>query len=635
MLNGESSPLSEYDRYLFHQGTHYHSYRWLGAHLANEDGKSGVRFAIWAPNAREVRVVGDFNQWNGEAHCMQRLNDAGIWALFIPGLKAGALYKYEVITCDGHSVLKADPYGFAAELRPGTASIVYDLEGYVWHDQEWLIQQRQTNHFQKPMFIYELHLGSWRQKDGQRFLTYRELADYLLDYITELGCTHIELLPLVEHPYDGSWGYQATGYYAVTSRYGSPHDFMYFVDQAHQRGIGVILDWVPGHFCRDDHGLRFFDGTCQYEYADPLRRDLPGWGTSGFDLGKPEIQSFLISNALFWLEVYHIDGLRVDAVASMLYLDYGRGEGQWRPNSYGGKENLEAIAFLRKLNSVVFHYKPEALMIAEESTAWPLVTYPPEVGGLGFNYKWNMGWMNDILRYLALDPIYRQYHHSLVTFSLMYAFSENFILPLSHDEVVHGKGSLLSKIPGDQWQKFATLRAFYGYYFAHPGKKLLFMGGEFGQYSEWNYQQSLDWHLLDYPLHAQLLQCVRDLAALYRQESSLWFHDHSWDGFTWIDPNDHSQSIISFIRTGKDGEFLIVITNFTPVVRYDYRVGVPRLGCYREIFNTDANCYGGSGQVNVDLEAEEQPWHNQPYSIQLKIPPLATIYLKLITQITR
>ena len=623
----KSSPYSEYDRYLFHQGTHFHSYQWLGAHIVNQDGADGVRFCVWAPNAKEIKVVGDFNDWNGRDHCMQHLNDSGIWALFVPGLGENELYKYQILTHFGYELLKADPYAFASEVRPGTASKVYCINQYQWNDENWQQQKINSSSYHQPMLIYEVHLGSWMQKDSE-FLCYRKMAESLIPYVLENGYTHIELLPIVEHPYDGSWGYQATGYYAVTSRYGSPLDFMYLVDVAHQNGIGVILDWVPGHFCKDDHGLRLFDGTPQYEYADPLKQENHGWGTSYFDLGKPEIQSFLISNAVFWMQVFHIDGLRVDAVASMLYLDYGKGPGHWRPNCCGGSENPEAIAFLRKLNEVVFRYFPHALMIAEESTAWPLVSHPTYYGGLGFNYKWNMGWMNDMLRYLQLDPIYRRYHHNLVTFSFMYAFSENFILALSHDEVVHGKRSLLDKMCGDYWQKFATLRAFYGYLFAHPGKKLLFMGGDFGQFSEWQYQESLDWHLLEYQSHYQLQLCFRELAQLYKSEDSLWYNDHSWEGFEWLDPNDSCQSIISFIRRGLNGKFIIAVINFTPVVRYNYRIGVPQLGTYKEIFNTDDLKYGGSGQTNIDLFAESAAWHNRDYSIQLKIPPLAAVYLQ-------
>lgn len=627
--NWKPSPESEYDRYLFHEGNHFYSYQWLGAHLVTVGQDRGVRFAVWAPNAKEVRVVGDFNNWNGEAHAMRRLNDQGIWALFIPRIGVGTLYKYQILTHDSGEFLKSDPFAFSGELRSKTASRVCQLDDYQWRDHTWQTRKKERNSYQEPLLIYEVHLGSWKHKQPEEPFSYRELADQLIEYVVENGYTHLELMPIVEHPFDGSWGYQATGYYAATSRYGSAADLMYLIDQAHQREIGVILDWVPGHFCKDDHGLRLFDGSPLYEYADPLKRENFGWGTSYFDLGKPEVQSFLISNAIFWMEMFHFDGLRVDAVASMLYLDYTKEHGQWQPNQYGGNGNLEAMAFLRKLNEVVFEKFPQSLMIAEESTTWPLVSHPTYNGGLGFNYKWNMGWMNDMLRYLELDPVYRKYNHHLVTFSFMYAFSENFILPLSHDEVVHGKKSLLNKMSGDYWQKFATLRAFYGYFFAHPGKKLLFMGGEFGQFIEWNYKDSLDWHLLEYPYHNQLHKCARELAHFYKRESAFWLKDHSWEGFEWIDPHDNTQSIISFMRKGKANEFIIAITNFTPVVRYDYQLGVPNIGDYQEVFNTDAAIYGGSDQLNQILSAKAIPWHNQPYSIKLKIPPLATIYLKI------
>lgn len=619
---------SEYDLYLFHQGNNFRSYQFLGAHPVTEGEESGVRFSLWAPRAKQVRVVGDFNQWRGGSHQMELLSESGVWSLFIPGIGEGELYKYQIFTETGQKLMKVDPYALAAELRPNTASQVASLSGYQWGDYQWQ-NSSNANSYQAPMLIYEVHLGSWKQKALGESLSYRELADQLINYVVEMGYTHLEIMPIVEHPYDGSWGYQATGYYAATSRYGKAHDLMYLIDQAHQHGIGVILDWVPGHFCQDDHGLRLYDGTPQFEYEDPLKQVNYGWGTSYFDLGKPEVQSFLISNALFWFEVYHIDGLRVDAVASMLYLDYAKDPGTWRPNQYGGRENIEAINFLRKLNEAVFKYYPNALMIAEESTTWPMVSHPTDVGGLGFNYKWNMGWMNDILRYLEMDPIYRKYHHHLITFSLVYAFSENFILPLSHDEVVHGKRSLLNKMPGDYWQKFANLRAFYGYMMAHPGKKLLFMGGDFGQFIEWKYAESLDWHLLDYSLHAQLHTYFKQLVKFYREESSFWYHDFSWDGFEWIEPNDSSHSIVIFMRKGQEGEFIVVISNFTPVVRYDYRIGVPFPGEYLEVFNSDQEIFGGSGQINNTLQAENVPWHNQTYSLQLKIPPLATIYLKL------
>lgn len=626
-----ASPYSELDRYLFHQGTHYESYAMLGAHLVEENGQAGVRFAVWAPNAERVSVVGDFNSWNGDAHPMKRQPASGIWALFIPGLGEGTIYKYEIRTYSGQLILKADPYAFYAEVKPRTASKVVNLKGYQWNDREWQERKASQSPFDQPMLIYEVHLGSWKNRGFEQYYTYKELTEELIDYVADMGYTHIELLPVMEHPFDGSWGYQTTGYYAITSRYGTPYEFMAFVDRCHQKGIGVILDWVPGHFCRDDHGLRMFDGTACYEYADPKRADNHGWGTSNFNLGKTEVQSFLISNALFWLDVYHIDGLRVDAVAAMLYLDFDKKPGEWNPNSQGGRENLESIAFLRKLNEQVLTRFPGTLMIAEESSAWPLVTMPPYLGGLGFNYKWNMGWMNDMLRYMELDPIHRKYHHNLVTFSFMYAFSENFVLPISHDEVVHGKKSLLDKMPGDYWQKFANLRAFLGYMMAHPGKKLLFMGAEFGQFIEWNYTQSLDWHLLDYPMHRSLWDYNKALNWFYRNSPALWEQDHSWEGFEWIDANDSEQSVISFVRKGKGPhDLLVVVVNFTPVVRYNYRIGVPIPGIYKEVFNSDYKEWGGSGVANPNpLRSENISWHNREQSISITLPPLAAVYLRL------
>jgi 1,4-alpha-glucan branching enzyme len=621
---------SEYDLYLFHEGSHLHSYEMLGAHATTQDGVTGVRFAVWAPNARDVRVVGNFNRWQGDSHNMTIICESGIWSIFVPEIEPGEVYKYEIHTQQGNVLLKADPYAFSAEQRPSTASKVVSLADYVWCDGVWQDNKQNHNSFEGPMLIYEVHLGSWKRKEDGAFLSYRELADELVEYVAQMGYTHIELLPITEHPFDGSWGYQSTGYYAVTSRYGTPHDFMYFVDRCHQRGIGVILDWVPGHFCKDDHGLRLFDGTALYEHENLLRSENWQWGTTSFDFSKSEVVSFLISNAFFWLDVYHIDGLRVDAVANMLYLDYGKEEGQWIANRYGGNENLEAVDFLKKLNQLIGQHLLQKPMIAEESTAWPLVTRPPYVGGLGFHYKWNMGWMNDMLRYMAMPPIHRKWHHNLVTFSFMYAFSENFLLALSHDEVVHGKKSLLDKMPGDYWQKFANLRCFYAYMMAHPGKKLLFMGGEFGQFVEWRYQSGLDWNLLGYDMHQKLQNYVRDLNYFYRQENVLWEEDHSWRGFQWIDPHDYSQSVITFLRSGHDpDDIVLVVCNFTPEVRHGYRIGVPKLGAYEEVFNSDWEMYGGSGQQNSQmLKAEALTWHNQPCSLELCIPPLATIYLK-------
>ena len=622
--------ITDYQLYLFNQGTNYHSYKMLGAHLLKKDGVEGTRFAVWAPNARRVSVVGDFNRWDGRAHVMNRLGDSGVWELFIPGVKEFDLYKYEIENYYGQVVLKADPYAFYSELRPCTASVVYDLYRYKWRDDEWMCQRAATPVYDKPMLIYEVHLGSWRRKVGNRFLSYRELAEELIPYVKDMGYTHIELLPVAEHPYDGSWGYQTTGYYSVTSRYGTPEDFMFFVDECHLAGIGVIVDWVPAHFPRDGHGLIRFDGTALYEHEDPRRGEHPHWGTLIFNYGRNEVRSFLISNAVFWFDVYHVDGLRVDAVASMLYLDYGKSWGEWLPNRYGGKENLEAIEFMRKMNEVVFHYYPNVLMIAEESTAWPMVTRPVYLGGLGFNYKWNMGWMNDILRYMSLDPVYRKWHHENLTFSMVYAFSENFILPLSHDEVVHGKRSLLDKMPGDYWQKFANLRLLYGYMMAHPGKKLLFMGGEFGQFAEWKFDASLDWHLLDYEMHRKLHHYVRMLNHFYLENRALWECDHGWEGFRWIDHHDYSQSIVSFIRKGKErDDWLIAVCNFTPVVRHGYRIGVPQPGGYMEAFNSDDRSYGGSGQGNFEvIMSKEIQWHGFSHSISITVPPLAAVFFK-------
>lgn len=624
--------LSDHDLYLFHEGTNYKSYQMFGSHITEENGVKGVRFSLWAPNAKEVRVVGDFNNWQGSCHVMSREGQSGVWSIFIPALRELDQYKYEIITYHGNVFLKADPFAFYSEVRPRTASRIFKLDEYQWQDQEYQKSLETSNHFNQPVLIYEVHLGSWKRGKGD-FLTYRDLADQLVNYVVEMGYTHVELLPVMEYPLDASWGYQATGYYSVTSRYGNPHDFMYFIDRCHQKGIGVILDWVPAHFCRDGHGLGCFDGSHLYEYEHCLRSENCQWGTLNFDLGKPEVVSFLISNALFWFEMFHVDGLRVDAVAYMLYLDYGKGEGQWLPNQYGGNVNLEAVAFMRKLNEAVFKNFPKALMIAEESTAWPAVTKPTYLGGLGYNYKWNMGWMNDLLRYMEMDPVHRKWHHNTLTFSFMYTFSENYILPLSHDEVVHGKKSLLDKMPGDYWQKFANLRVLYGYMMAHPGKKLLFMGGEFGQFIEWNDGQSLDWHLLEYDMHSKLKDYVKELNYYYKSEKSLWELDHEEPGFQWIDPHDYSQSIVTFMRRSCVPEdFLVIVCNFTPVVREKYRIGVPCLGEYFEVFNSDLRIYGGSGQANGLLTSCDMPWHNQPYSLEIKVPPLAVIYLKAVNK---
>ncbi len=618
---------SDFDIYLFHQGNNFRSYQMLGAHLINISGVEGTRFALWAPNASKVQVVGNFNHWQGENHSMQK-GSSGIWNLFIPEIKEGEVYKYEIHSPGGEVFLKADPYAFYSEPRPHTGSVVCSLEGYQWHDQKWQREKKVVNSHDKPMLVYEIHLGSWKCKEDGSFFSYLELAEELVEYVARMGYTHIELLPIMEHPYDGSWGYQITGYYSATSRYGSPSELMYFIDICHQRGIGVILDWVPSHFCKDNHGLRRFDGTPLYEDENPNRAENWQWGSLNFNLGKPEVESFLVSNALFWLDVFHIDGLRVDAVANIIYLDYGKEE--WMPNCYGGRENLEGIAFLKKLNETVFHYYPEAQMMAEESTVWPNVSKPTYMGGLGFNYKWNMGWMNDMLRYMELDPIYRKWNHNLVTFSFLYAFTENFMLPLSHDEVVHGKKSLLNKMPGDYWQKFANLRVFYGYMMTHPGKKLLFMGGEFGQFVEWDESKSLDWNLLEFEMHKKLQRYVKDLNYFYLQERVLWELDHVWQGFQWIDPHNGDQSIISFVRRGKSkDDYIIVICNFTPVVYEEYLIGVPQEGTYREVLNSDWDIYGGSHQYNgALLETSKDARHSHSYSIKLKIPPLAVVFIK-------
>lgn len=614
--------------YLFHEGTNHQSYLMLGAHIITQDDISGVRFAVWAPNAQWVSVVGDFNEWNTQANLMNKRDNSGVWELFIPGIRQYQTYKYAIGTLYDEVLYKYDPYAFFSEVKPNTASVVYSLDGYDWGDDEWQSYKWQNSSYDKPMSIYEVHIGSWRRKDDGGLLTYRDLAHELVDYVVEMGYTHIELLPVAEHPFDGSWGYQVTGYYAITSRYGTPEDFMYFVDECHQKGIGIILDWVPGHFPKDAHGLARFDGTALYEHADPRQGEHPQWGTLIFNYGRHEIQSFLISNAVFWLDYYHIDGFRVDAVASMLYLDFARKD--WIPNRHGGRENLEAIDFMKNLNEAVYAQFPNVLMIAEESSEWPMVTKPTYIGGLGYNYKWNMGWMNDILKYISMDPIHRKWHHNLLTFSMMYAFSENFIIPLSHDEVVHGKRSLLDKMPGDYWQKFAGLRSLYGYMTAHPGKKLLFMGGEFGQFIEWKYDDSLDWHLINYDMHGKIYKFVKELNHFYLENPSLWEDDHSWNGFQWINPNDYNQSVVSFIRKGKKIEdFLVIVVNFTPTPRHDYRIGVPESKGYMEVLNSDDERFGGSGLVNKDMIGLESiPWHSFKQSIVVTAPPLSAVYYK-------
>ena len=628
----QTSDLSEFDLYLFHQGTNYRAYEMLGAHLMTQEGRQGVRFAVWAPHAKAVSVVGDFNAWDTRVHPLQRLQDGEIWAGFIPGVKEGDIYKYAIEPqWGGPPILKADPYGFYAEKKPQTASRVFDLTHYAWHDEVYQAKKKQQPSYGRPMLTYEVHAGSWRRTADGEYLSYRELADQLIAYAAKMHYTHIEFLPLCEHPFDGSWGYQITGFYAMTSRYGTPDDFRYLVDQAHQHGIAIIMDWVPGHFCKDDQGLRRFDGLNLYESDNPQLAENKGWGTLNFDYGRTEVQSFLISNALYWLEEFHIDGLRIDAVANMLYLDYGRKDGEWTPNKYGDTGNLEAIDFLQKLNEAVFKYQPQALMIAEESTSWPNISKPVYMGGLGFNYKWNMGWMNDMLAYMSLDPIYRKWNHDKITFSLMYAFSENFVLPLSHDEVVHGKCSLIGKMPGDYWQKFAGLRAFYAYWMSHPGKKLLFMGGEFGQFIEWKYDDELDWQLpQQYPMHEKMLHFSQELNQFYNENKPLWEVDFDWNGFQWIDCEDNEHSIISFLRKAENpDDYLVVICNFTPEVRQNYRVGVPEAGAYVEVFNSDDEAFGGSGVRNDGaIETQAVPWQDRGQSITLTLPPLATVYLR-------
>ena len=629
------STLSGYDLHLLGEGTHYRLYDKLGAHRTSLDGVEGVIFAVWAPNARRVSVVGDWNAWDGRRHPMRLHPGNGIWELFLPGVEKDARYKFEILDAQARPLaLKADPFAFTFEYASSrAASVVADLDGYDWHDADWMRARRQRRPTETPVAVYEVHLGSWRRAaaDDSRFLDYRELARQLADYVIETGFTHVELLPVMEHPFYPSWGYQTIGYYAPTRRYGSPHDFMDFVDHLHQRGIGVILDWVPAHFPKDENGLVYFDGTFLYEHADPKEREHPDWGTRVFNFGRREVANFLIANALFWLERYHIDGLRVDAVASMIYRDYSRQPGEWIPNKYGGRENLEAIEFLKQLNTVVHQAHPGVLMIAEESTAWPMVSRPVHLGGLGFGFKWNMGWMHDVLDYMRHDPVHRKYHHNRLTFGLLYAWTENFVLPLSHDEVVYGKGSLASKMPGDDWQRFANLRALYAFMWAYPGKKLLFMGGEFGQSSEWNHDRSLEWWLLDAgPYHHGLQALVSDLNRRYRAEPALHELDSDEAGFRWMDCDDSEQSVIAFCRFARDPDDLaLTVCSLTPIVRHGYRVGVPRGGYYEEIVNTDSGFYGGSDVGNSGgVMAESIPWHGQPYSVLLTLPPLSGLWLR-------
>ena len=622
--------MGDVDLHLFSEGQHWKIYEKFGAHLRTTGDATGVHFAVWAPNAQRVSVVGDFNNWDGRANPMRKLLNAGAWELFLPGITPGAHYKFEIRTQTGTVLLKSDPFAFFNQHGKSTASLVYDLERYTWNDAEWMENRQKKNWPQSAISIYEVHLGSWRRQEGNRQLTYLELAETLLPYVLEMGYTHIELLPIAEHPFEGSWGYQVTNYYAPTSRFGPPDDFRHFIDKCHQAGIGVIMDWVPAHFPKDAYALAEFDGTHLYEHMDPRQGEHQDWGTLIFNYGRNEVRNFLIGNALFWLDKYHIDGLRVDAVASMLYLDYSRKAGQWVPNIYGGRENLDAIYFLKRFNEVCYERFPGIITIAEESTAWPGVTRPTYLGGLGFGFKWNMGWMHDFLHYMSIDPIYRRYHHGNITFSLLYAFHENFILVLSHDEIVYGKRSLLSKMPGDEWQKFANLRMFLAWMYGHPGKKLVFMGGEFGQANEWNHDTQLDWQLLKLPRHDGLRRLVQHLNYTYKNESALWQVDDTYDGFDWIDLHDADNSVVSFLRKSREGDVVVFIVNATPVVRYNYRLGVPESGFYREVINTDGETYGGSNIGNLGgVLSEARAWMGREHSILIHLPPLATVALKL------
>jgi len=624
--------LSDYDLYLFGEGKHTRIYEKLGAHPTTIGGSTGVHFAVWAPNAKRVSVVGDFNAWDGRRHPMRSLGGSGVWEIFIPGLYVGEKYKFEILSRYGEVVLKSDPFGFAFELPPQNASVVA-APAYDWKDAEWMRSRASADSwFHQPMAVYEVHLGSWSRipEESGRYLTYRELAERLIPYVKEMGYSHIELLPVMEHPFSGSWGYQVIGFFAPTSRFGKPEEFKAFVDECHANGIGVILDWVPGHFPKDAHGLAQFDGTALFEHEDPRQGEHRDWGTLIFNYGRNEVRNFLLSNALFWLEEYHLDGLRVDAVASMLYLDYSRKEGEWVPNRFGGRENIEAIAFLRELNTLTHGEQPGSITVAEESTAWPSVSRPTYLGGLGFTYKWNMGWMNDILEYVTKDPVYRRWDHRHLTFSLLYAFSENFILPFSHDEVVHGKGSMFRKVPGDDWQKAATLRALYGFMYSHPGKKLMFMGCEFGQDREWNYDESLDWHALDKPLHKGLQRFVQDLNRVYRSEHAMHEIDFDPAGFQWIDCNDSENSVVSFIRRARNADdFVVSVLNFPPVPRDGYRIGVPVAGPYLELVNSDGDLYGGSNVGNGGaIFSEPIASHGCDQSLRLTLPPLGFLLLK-------
>ncbi|MGL5347766.1 MAG: 1,4-alpha-glucan branching protein GlgB [Peptostreptococcaceae bacterium] len=612
----------------FKNGQSFDSYNFMGSHISSHNRQKGVSFVVWAPNAKSVYLAGSFNNWNKESHPMENIENSGIWAIFLPNITQGVEYKYNIVGCDGVHRLKSDPYAVFSEKRPNTASIVHTHDDYKWKDRKWQNRRVKKVFDNEPMNIYEAHLSSWKRKWDGEFFSYEELFE-MIDYVKEMGYTHIELLPVTEHPLDQSWGYQTIGYYSASSRYGDPKGLKAFIDKCHQNEIGVILDFAYSHFCKDDHGLYKFDGSAQFEYSDSWKAENIGWGTAHFDLGKPEVNSFLLSNVLYWFKEFHIDGIRVDAVSSMLYLDYDSGE--WRPNKYGGRENLEAIDFIKRLNETAYEHIENPLIIAEESTAWPMVTGPTYKGALGFTYKWNMGWMNDTLKYMEMDPVYRKHHHELITFSFMYAFSENFILPLSHDEVVHGKKSLLDKMPGDPWQKFAGLRTLYAYYMIHPGKKLLFMGSEFGQGLEWRYAYGLEWELLEREPHIKMQEYVKDLNNLYKNEKAMHEIDNSYEGFDFIDANNKDQSVVVLMRKGKKPkDFVIAIINFTPVVHYDYKIGVPYYGTYEEVLNTDSEKYWGSGQTmeGNELVAVCEKWHNKDYHIKVKVPPMGVTFIK-------
>lgn len=616
--------LNKENIYLFHTGKYFHSFEMLGAHCINENDKRGVLFSVWAPHAKEVSVIGSFNDWNNTIHRMRKVSEGGVWSLFIPDIEEGVLYKYEILTPYEKRIIKPDPYAFFTEVRPKTASIVYNLDKYQWNDDIWMDKRQKTTIYNDPVNIYEVHLGSWKRYKDDTVFTYRTIAQELIDYVKEMGYTHIEMMPLMEHPFDGSWGYQCSGYYSATSRFGKPDDLMFLIDKCHQNDIGIIFDWVPGHFCPNSDSLSEFDGTMLYE-----KEQHKEWGTYKFDFSRSEVISFLISNAFFWFDKYHIDGLRVDGVSSMLHLNYGKEDGEWTPNRFGGNGDLDAIEFMKQLNIAVYQYFPNIIMAAEEATAWPMVTWPVHDGGLGYNYKWNMGWMNDLLKYMELDPIYRKYHHDLITFSFHYAFSENYILPISHDEVVHGKKSLIEKMPGDYWQKFANLRAFFCYLMTHPGKKLIFMGCEFGQFIEWRYYSELDWGILDFEMHRKIHKFVKEINHFYLNEEALWYFDHSWEGFQWIDADNSNQSIVSYMRKGKDNQYCVVIISFTPDY-YDYfRLGVPEEGKYELVFNSDSEEYGGTGTIQkYEYIAEEKSWQGLPYSIELKLPSFCGLIFK-------